>query len=114
MTGAVEPPLGLKPRLRGVSHQWAFFVSLALGVVLVLSAPSGRAAWAAAVYSTCVALLFGTSALWAGDHAFAADLGIDRQSLNQSTAGSSTTGCGGGDGDGGGGGGGGCGGGCGG
>ena len=64
MTGAVEPPLGLKPRLRGVSHQWAFFVSLVLGAVLVLSAPSERAAWAAGVYATCVALLFGTSALY--------------------------------------------------
>ncbi len=64
MTGAVQPPLSLKPRLRGVSHQWAFFVSLALGAVLVLTAPSGRAMAAAAVYAACVALLFGTSALY--------------------------------------------------
>ena len=64
MTGAVQPPLSLKPRLRGVSHQWAFFVSLALGVVLVLTAPSGRAMAAAAVYAACVATLFGTSALY--------------------------------------------------
>ena len=64
MTGAVQPPLSLKPRLRGVSHQWAFFVSLALGAVLVLTAPSGRAMAAAAVYAACVAMLFGTSALY--------------------------------------------------
>ncbi len=64
MTGAVQPPLSLKPRLRGVSHKWAFFVSLALGAVLVLTAPSGRAMAAAAVYAACVATLFGTSALY--------------------------------------------------
>ena len=30
---AQAPPLPVKPRLRGVSHQWAFFVSLVLGAV---------------------------------------------------------------------------------
>jgi hemolysin III len=55
---------GVKPRLRGVSHQWAFFVSVALGAALVLSAPPGRAVAAAAVYAACVAVLFGTSALY--------------------------------------------------
>ena len=54
----------VKPRLRGVSHQWAFFVSLLTGVALVLAAPSGRAAVAAAVYAVCVAGLFGSSALY--------------------------------------------------
>ncbi len=63
MTGAANPPL-VKPRLRGVSHQWAFFVSLGLGVALVLTAPPGRATAAAAVYAACVAALFGTSALY--------------------------------------------------
>lgn len=74
MTGAVEPrsgfdqpklpPLPGKPRLRGVSHQWAFFVSLILGAVLVLTSPSGKAMAAAGIYSVCVATLFGTSALY--------------------------------------------------
>jgi len=54
----------VKPRLRGVSHQWAFFVSLVTGAVLVVSAPTGRATLAAAVYSVCVAGLFGASALY--------------------------------------------------
>jgi hemolysin III len=54
----------LKPRLRGVSHQWAFFVSVVLGLVLVLTAPAGRATAAAAIYSASVAGLFGTSALY--------------------------------------------------
>jgi hemolysin III len=53
-----------KPRLRGVSHQWAFFVSLLTGAVLVIAAPSGRATFAAAVYAASVAALFGTSALY--------------------------------------------------
>ena len=65
MTGAVQQPaFAGKPRLRGVSHKWAFYVSLVLGAALVLSAPSGRAMAAAAVYAACVAILFGTSALY--------------------------------------------------
>jgi hemolysin III len=54
----------IKPRLRGVSHQWAFFVSLVTGVALVLAAPSGRAALATAIYAVSVAGLFGASALY--------------------------------------------------
>ena len=53
-----------KPRLRGVTHEWAFFISLPLGLGLVLSAPSGRAALAAGIYALSVALLFGASALY--------------------------------------------------
>ena len=51
MTGAAPV---IKPRLRGVSHQWAFFVSLVTGAALVIAAPSGRATVAAAVYSVSV------------------------------------------------------------
>jgi hemolysin III len=54
----------LKPRLRGVSHQWAFAGSLAAGVGLVLEAGSARARVAVAVYALSVAALFGTSALY--------------------------------------------------
>ena len=54
----------LKPRLRGVSHQWAFFVSLALGVALVAAAPAGEARVACAIYAASVAGLFGVSALY--------------------------------------------------
>jgi hemolysin III len=53
-----------KPRLRGVFHQWAFFVSLLGGVVLVLIAPPGRATLATVIYATSVAALFGVSALY--------------------------------------------------
>ena len=37
----------VKPRLRGVSHQYAFFVSLLCGVGLILAASDGRARVAA-------------------------------------------------------------------
>ena len=63
MATALKPG-GIKPRLRGVSHQWAFFVSVATGVALVLAAPNGRATAAAAIYAVSVAGLFGASALY--------------------------------------------------
>jgi hemolysin III len=53
-----------KPRLRGVSHQWAFFCSLVTGAALVVAAPAGRATVASAIYAASVAALFGTSALY--------------------------------------------------
>ena len=53
-----------KPRLRGVSHQWAFYVSLAIGAALVVAAPAGEPRLAAAIYALSVAALFGTSALY--------------------------------------------------
>jgi hemolysin III len=59
---ATLPPL--KPRLRGVSHQWAFFVSLAAGIALVIVAPAGRATLATAIYAASVVALFGVSALY--------------------------------------------------
>jgi hemolysin III len=56
--------LPVKPRLRGVSHQWAFFVSVACGAALVVVADSGRAMLAAAIYAASVSGLLGTSALY--------------------------------------------------
>jgi hemolysin III len=60
----IEQAIRKRPRLRGVTHQWAFFISLALGVTLVVTAPPGKATVAAAVYAACVTLLFGASALY--------------------------------------------------
>ena len=40
-----------KPRLRGVSHEWAFFVSLGAGGALVIAAPTPRATLAVAIYA---------------------------------------------------------------
>jgi hemolysin III len=54
----------VKPRLRGVSHQYAFFVSLACGVALILAASDGRARVAAIIYAFAVSALLGTSALY--------------------------------------------------
>ena len=64
MTEAAQPPLLVKPRLRGVSHQWAFLVSIGLGIALVISAPPGRRHVAAAVYAACVVALFASSATY--------------------------------------------------
>jgi hemolysin III len=54
----------VKPRLRGVLHQWAFFVSIVAGTVLVVVAPPGRATLATAIYAATVVGLFGVSALY--------------------------------------------------
>ena len=53
-----------KPRLRGVSHQWAFAASLVAGAMLVATAPTGRAAAVGALYAAALAGMFGASALY--------------------------------------------------
>src|SRR5260370_5609770 len=53
----------VKPRLRGVSHELAFFAALGAGAVLVALAPP-RAAIAAAVYAVSLAMMLGGSALY--------------------------------------------------
>ncbi len=63
-----------KPRLRGAAHFYAFFVSLAVGPVLVISAPDARATGCAAVYAVSVCGMLGASALlhrgtWSAAHA---------------------------------------------
>jgi len=61
---ATAPELRVKPRLRGVFHQYAFFVSLGSGALLVLLATTARASVAAAIYAASVSALFGVSALY--------------------------------------------------
>jgi hemolysin III len=53
-----------KPKLRGVFHEFGFYAALGLAVPLVLTAAPGRARVSAVVFSTCVALCFGASALY--------------------------------------------------
>ena len=53
-----------RPRLRGVIHQYAFFVALALGVALVVGADGARARTGATVFAACVAAMLGVSALY--------------------------------------------------
>jgi hemolysin III len=60
----IEPPVAVKPRLRGVWHTWACIVSVPLGVTLVLAATSTRARVALAVYAVSLISLFGVSAVY--------------------------------------------------
>ena len=53
-----------KPRLRGVFHQWAFVISVPVGVALVLEAETARARVGATVFAASVVMMFGASALY--------------------------------------------------
>jgi hemolysin III len=57
-------PEAAKPRLRGVIHQVAFFVSLASGLALVVAAPTAGSKAVMTVYAVSISSLFGTSALF--------------------------------------------------
>jgi hemolysin III len=54
----------VKPRLRGVSHEWAFFVSLVFGAALIFFAKTPKATLAVAIYAVSLSALLGTSALY--------------------------------------------------
>ena len=54
----------VKPRLRGVFHQYAFFVALAAGIGLVAVSDSARELFATWVYAAALAAMFGISALY--------------------------------------------------
>jgi hemolysin III len=62
--GSVNLTMRVKPRLRGVFHQWAFFAAVVAGSVLVVAAPDGRATLACAIYAATVVGLFGVSAVY--------------------------------------------------
>jgi hemolysin III len=64
LPAAAHPKVRVRPRLRGVLHQYAFFVSLTSGTLLVLLAATTRATVAAAIYAASVSALFGVSALY--------------------------------------------------
>jgi hemolysin III len=64
MAGSAALTEPVKPRLRGVIHQYAFFVAVVLGGALVALAPGGKERFAAAIYALSVAGLLGTSALY--------------------------------------------------
>ena len=53
-----------RPRFRGVFHQYAFFVALALGAALVVAADGATARVSALVFSASVAAMLGASALY--------------------------------------------------
>lgn len=59
-----SPAEDLKPLLRGVLHQCAFFLSLVVGALLVATASSDAARWSGLVFATSVTAMFGASALY--------------------------------------------------
>jgi hemolysin III len=54
----------VKPKLRGVSHEWAFFISLGFGAALIILAKTPEATLAVAIYAVSLSALLGTSALY--------------------------------------------------
>jgi hemolysin III len=59
-----EAIAAVKPKLRGVSHEWAFFLSLGFGAALIIIADTPKATLAVAIYAISLSALFGTSALY--------------------------------------------------
>ncbi len=60
----VEAIAAVKPKLRGVSHEWAFFASLLCGAALIYFAKTPKATLAVAIYAVSLSALLGTSALY--------------------------------------------------
>ena len=61
---AVDEGLNLKPRLRGVSHQWACIVFVGLAALLIVLAEGGREHAGAAAFAAALVAMFGTSAVY--------------------------------------------------
>jgi hemolysin III len=61
---AEAPPPRVKPKLRGVFHELAFFAAVGVGIPLAITAEPGKARLSAIVFASCVALCFGASALY--------------------------------------------------
>ena len=60
----VEALPEIRPSLRGISHAASFFVSIPLGIALVIDADTGLAVLAASIFAASVATMFGASALY--------------------------------------------------
>ena len=60
----MNAPARARPLLRGVSHEIAFFFSLGVGAVILFTAPTATARFAAGLFAGCVAAMFGVSALY--------------------------------------------------
>ena len=54
----------VKPRLRGVLHEWAFYLAIPLGISVGLVADTATGKVAAAVFAGAVVCMFGASALY--------------------------------------------------
>lgn len=53
-----------RPRLRGVFHQWAFFVAVAAAATLIVLASGAQETVAVSIYGAALAAMFGASALY--------------------------------------------------
>jgi len=56
--------VGAKPRLRGVFHEWAFYLTVPLGIGVGLAATGTHARVAGAIFAGSVVAMFGASALY--------------------------------------------------
>ena len=56
--------IDVRPRLRGVFHEWAFFAALAAGAMLVVIADGALATFSSWIYAAALAAMFGASALY--------------------------------------------------
>jgi len=54
----------MKPRLRGVFHEWAFYLTIPLGIAVGLAATGTQAQVAGAIFAGSVVAMFGASALY--------------------------------------------------
>lgn len=61
---ASESIKSVKPKFRGVFHEWAFFLSLGLGISLLMLADTPKKSLAVGIYAASLCALFGTSALY--------------------------------------------------
>ena len=64
MSGPADAPVGHKPALRGVQHQWAAVVAAFAGAYLVAVSPDATSRVAAAIYSASLVLLLAVSAIY--------------------------------------------------
>jgi hemolysin III len=56
--------IDVRPRLRGVFHEWAFFAALAAGAMLIVIADGALATFSSWIYAAALAAMFGASALY--------------------------------------------------
>jgi hemolysin III len=61
---AVDLQEKVKPKLRGVIHEYSFPVSVVAGAILVIAASNGRERIAFAIYAVSLSALLGTSAVY--------------------------------------------------
>lgn len=64
MSTSAAVPARAKPKLRGVSHQIAFFIALGAGATVVALAEGPNDRLAAGIHTLCLATMFGVSALY--------------------------------------------------